>query len=397
METHSENPNINLQEALDLCLKHAHDTDDETIDLHAAIGRVLAENVVAVRDMPPFNKAAVDGYACRKSDMPGSLRPVATIAAGDDADVRLSPGECVKIMTGASVPDGADWVVMVEHTRQNDDGLIDITGTGRKSNIALKAEDYASGDVLIRKGQILKSQHIALMAAEGYASPKVYSKPRVQIVTTGDELVEPHEFPGNGQIRNSNAIQLQAQLNQIGIMADYPGIVPDDKAALRQVIKRCDAYDISFFTGGISMGDYDYVPGLIKEAGYKMIFQKIAVKPGKPTVLAKKGKHLIMGLPGNPVSGFIQFLLLGKPLIYKMMNADYLPEEHFLPLGEDLPSKKSDRDSWIPVQIKKNKVYPVPYNGSGDLAALRYAHGFICIPAAVTLLKTKDYVHVRPV
>src|SRR6056297_1277683 len=133
---------------------------------------------------------------------------------------------------------------------QNDDGLIDITGTGRKSNIALKAEDYASGDVLIRKGQILKSQHIALMAAEGYASPKVYSKPRVQIVTTGDELVEPHESPGNGQIRTCNAIQLQAQLNQIGIMADYPGIVPDDKAALRQVIKRCDAYDISFFTGG---------------------------------------------------------------------------------------------------------------------------------------------------
>lgn len=391
------NQMISLQAAYNHCIEAMKPMNTEEIRFDFSLRRVLAQDIRAKRDMPPFNKAAVDGYACISPKAGQKLRVIGQIAAGAHKKIGMKAGEAVSIMTGAPVPKDADWVVMKEDVELISDKEIVINRPGRKSNIALQAEDYKLHDVLLSAGSVIKPQHIGLMAAEGYVDVEVSKIPNVQIVTTGSELVEPEITPSRSQIRNSNAWQLKAQLLSIGIYADYAGIVVDDKVSLKNVMYSCDNYDLSIFTGGVSMGDFDFVPKLIQDAGYDIIFHKISVKPGKPTLLAKKGNSVILGLPGNPVSGFIQFILLGKPMIYAACGADIPDEKLMLPAGEPIPSKKSDRDSWIPVKIIKNELYPVKYNGSGHLAALTDTDGFACIPAEKVNIEKGEYLHARSI
>jgi molybdopterin molybdotransferase len=393
----NSNQMISLQAAYQHCLAAMKPMDAEKICFDFSLGRVLAQDIRAKRDMPPFNKAAVDGYACISPKAGQKLRVIGQIAAGAHKHFGMKAGEAVSIMTGAPVPKDADWVVMKEDIEQISDKEIVINRLGRKSNIAIQAEDYKMEDVLLSEGTVIQAQHIGLMAAEGYVEILVSELPRVQIVTTGSELVEPHETPKASQIRNSNAWQLKAQLQAIGIQADYPGIVTDDKPSLNKVMQSCSKYDLSIFTGGVSMGDFDFVPKLIQDAGYDIIFHKIAVKPGKPTLLAKKGNSVILGLPGNPISGFIQFILLGKPMIYAACGAKIPDTDLMLPAGESIASKKSDRDSWIPVKIIKNELYHVKYNGSGHLAALSDTDGFACIPAEKINIEKGEYLHARSI
>jgi len=388
---------INLQQAYNLCLAALKPTSVEKIRFDSSLGRVLAHDIRAKRDMPPFNKAAVDGYACIAPQAEQKLRVIGQIAAGAHKHFDMKPGEAVSIMTGAPVPKDADWVVMKEDIEQISDREILIHYPGRKSNIAIQGEDYTLDEKLIASGTIIQPQHIGLMAAEGYVEIQVAKWPTVQIITTGSELVEPDKAPKASQIRNSNAWQLKAQLQAIGIQADYPGIVADDKPSLNKVMESCSKYDLSIFTGGVSMGDFDFVPQLIQDAGYEIIFHKIAVKPGKPTLLAKKGNSVILGLPGNPISGFIQFILLGKPMIYAACGAKILDADLIMPAGERIASKKSDRDSWIPVKIIKNKLFPVKYNGSGHLAALTDTHGFACVPAEKISVEKGELLHARSI
>ncbi|MEA1873326.1 MAG: molybdopterin molybdotransferase MoeA [Bacteroidota bacterium] len=388
---------ISLQAAYTHCLAAMKSMDTEKIRFDSSLGRVLAQDIRAKRDMPPFNKAAVDGYACIAPQTGQKLTVIGQIAAGANKHFDMKAGETVSIMTGAPVPENADWMVMKEDIEQISDKEIVINHPGRKSNIAMQAEDYKMEDILISAGTVIQAQHIGLMAAEGYVNILVSKLPRVQIVTTGSELVEPDKTPGASQIRNSNAWQLKAQLQAIGIQADYSGIVADDKRSLNTIMESCSRYDLSIFTGGVSMGDFDFVPKLIQDAGYEIIFHKIAVKPGKPTLLAKKGNSVILGLPGNPISGFIQFILLGKPMIYAACGAKISNIDLILPIGELIVSKKSDRDSWIPVKIIKNELFPVKYNGSGHLAALTDIDGFACVPAEKINIEKGEFLHARSI
>jgi len=388
---------INLQQAYNLCLTAMSSMPAEIVRFDSSLGRVLAQDIRAKRDMPPFNKAAVDGYACISPKAGQKLRVIGQIAAGAHKHFDMKAGEAVSIMTGAPVPNDADWVVMKEDIEQISDKEIVINHPGRKSNIAIQGEDYQLDERLIASGTIIIAQHIGLMAAEGFVEILVAKWPKVLIVTTGSELVEPDKTPDSSQIRNSNAWQLKAQLQSIGIQADYPGIVADDKPSLNTIMESCSQYDLSIFTGGVSMGDFDFVPQLIQNAGYEIIFHKISVKPGKPTLLAKKGKSVILGLPGNPISGFIQFILLGKPMIYAACGAKIPDENLMLPAGEPIPSKKSDRDSWIPVKIIKNELFPLKYNGSGHLAALTDTDGFACVPAEKINIEKGEFLHARSI
>jgi molybdopterin molybdotransferase len=389
---------ISYKEASRTILNNAFSLESDQMNIHDLDYHVLSEDIKADRDMPPFFKSAVDGYACYSPTEGQELEVLETISAGIAPQYEVKPGTASKIMTGAEVPRGADWIVMVENTEKKHTGKIYIHRTGSKSNIAEKGEDFRQGDIILKKGTIIKPQHIAILASIGSDWPLVKNKPQVNIITTGDELVEPGTTPDKNQIRNSNASQLKAQLKQIGVIPDYSGIIKDTKNTLRTTLsKSLKNYHITLITGGVSMGDYDFVPGMLKSLGVEILFHKIAMKPGKPTLFGRKDNHLVFGLPGNPVSSFLQTELLVKPLILKMMEAEYQPTEWKLPMGKDFPAKVSDRDSWKPVKVRDGKIYPVHYHGSGHIHALNEAEGFICIPVGSNGYQKDNIVHVRSI
>jgi molybdopterin molybdotransferase len=390
---------IPFNEALKIVLENSKLMATENVLLSGSLGRVLAEDIPADRDMPPFNKSAVDGYACQYPSDGEQLNILETVPAGKMPKYTIKQGYCSKIMTGAEVPPGADWVVMVENTTEDGNGeFITINKKGKKSNIARKGEDFKEGDIVLPKGVIIRPRHIAIFAAVGAVQPLVYKRPSVNIITTGNELVEPNEIPGKSNIRNSNASQLRAQFSSIGLEPNYSGIIKDDEDNIREVLKKSvEKYSISVLTGGVSMGDYDFVPEMMEKAGVEILFHKIAIKPGKPTIFGKKDNHLVIGLPGNPVSTFLQFELLIKPMVYKMMGVKYQPMLVKLPLGERIQSKIDERDSWKPVEIRENKIYPINFHGSGHIHALHKADGFICIPAKEETIEKDTLIDVRQI
>jgi molybdopterin molybdotransferase len=389
---------ISFEKALEIVLENAFPVGYERISFDHALNRVLGEAVAADRDMPPFHKSAVDGYACIDPQDGQQLKVLEQIAAGQAPSQALKPGTCSRIMTGAEVPENTTHVVMIEQTEEVDEHNVKLVEPGSKTNIALKGEDFKIGDPVMAAGTYLQPQHIAILAGVGHTRPLVAERPGVKLITTGNELVEPDQQPSASQIRNTNAPQLMAQFRQMGITPHYSGIIGDSaNDLLREIESGVAHHHLTVLTGGVSMGDYDYVPDMMINAGVEILFHKIAMKPGKPTIFGRKGDNLIIGLPGNPVSTFLQFELLIKPLLYKLMGGEYHPASLKMSLGEEIRQKKSDRDSWKPVRFEQGAVYPVSYHGSGHIHALLKAQGFLCVPAGETQLKKGAIVDVRQV
>jgi len=368
----------------------------ESVDLHTAIGRVLSENVISDIDMPPFNKAAMDGFAICESDIENELTIIETVAAGQTPAKKVELGTATKIMTGAPVPEGADFVIQVELSEMVGENKVRFTGHPRNNIIAL-AEDVKTGDVVLKKGQKIDARHIAVLASVGCNKPKVYKQPKVGIISTGNELVEPQNSPSLSQIRNSNGHQLVAQALQCNALVEYFGIVEDDYKKTYNAIKNgIDTCDILLLTGGVSMGDFDFVPKIMTDLGINILFDRVAVQPGKPTTFGKKGDKFIFGLPGNPVSSFVQFEIFVKPLLKKITNQQHKPNLIKLPLGKDFSRKKSERKSLIPINISNSsEVFTTEYHGSAHIYALPNADGLAIIEKGVKELKKGDLVDVR--
>jgi molybdopterin molybdotransferase len=390
---------ISFEKALEIILNSARYLGEERVHFMESLNRVLAEDVISDVDMPPFDKAAMDGFACRKEDLEMELDVIETVAAGQVPKKRIVKGQCTRIMTGAMVPEGADTVIMVEQTQTVDTERIRFTAGKTSPNIAYKAEDVKVGDVMWKKGQPILASHIAIFAAVGCTNPLVAKEPRVAILSTGDELVEPTEFPGPGQIRNSNAWQLIAQVKNTNCIPDYMGIVPDTEEATDKAISRALAEnDVVLLTGGVSMGDFDFVPQVMRKNKVDIHFQKVAVKPGRPTVFGVTDKSYIFGLPGNPVSSFINFEIFVKPLLYKLMGHDYKPVELKLPMGTGFKRKKADRLEWVPVDInEQGEVIPVQYHGSAHIHAVCLSKAIMPVPIDTFEIAKGEIVHVRPV
>jgi molybdopterin molybdotransferase len=391
---------IKFEEALEIVLNHAGLLETETVEFTASLGRILAKDIVSDMDMPPFDKSAMDGYACRRADLQNELQVLEVIAAGQVPEYEIGPNQCSKIMTGAMIPKGADCVIMVEHTRETAKGLIRFTAGKTANNICYIAEDIKKDEKVLSKGLLVRPQHIAVLATVGCVNPKVYRKAKVGILSTGDELVEPATKPDAGKIRNSNAWQLMAQATAMNVEAHYYGIAPDEeKQTLVLIRKALAACDVILLTGGISMGDYDFVPAVLKEAGFTFHFKSLAVQPGRPTLFGTTAEGKIcFGLPGNPVSSFNQFELLVKPMLLKMMGHDYNPVIVKLPLAVDYRRKKTERLSFIPVMLHENgSVSPVEYHGSAHINALTTAYGLMSVPIGITEIKKGELADVRPV
>lgn len=389
---------ITYEEALDIVLKNTYLLDNERVSLLDSAGRVLAEDVFSDISMPPFNRSAVDGFACRRADISIELEVIETIRAGEFPAKNVGHGQCTRIMTGAPVPEGADCVIMVEETEETDSGRIRFTGERTKSNISPMAEDVKTGDRVLEAGTMIAPQHIAIMAAVGYVLPLVFCRPKVAVIATGDEIVEPHLKPGISQIRNSNGYQLTVQASAAGSAARYMGIAPDTEEDTSRILEEAlsDA-DIVLLTGGVSMGTFDFVPKIMEKSGIDILFRTIALQPGKPTIFGIKGKKRIFGLPGNPVSCFTVFNVLVKPMLWKMMGVHEPSRNLKLPLGVDYQRRRSDRMQWLPVQIRDGRVFPLEYHGSAHIFALATADALAAIPLGITKLNTGDPIDVRPV
>lgn len=388
---------ISVEEAKDIVEKVVKPLPVEQVAMEEAHGRFLAKDIFSKVFIPPFNRSAMDGFACRKADLSEPLKVIANLAAGDSLNGVVGKGECVRIMTGAPVPEGADTVIMFEHTEEVN-GKIRFVKADTKSNISLKGEDLKPGDLLVSKSTHLKSVHIAALASSGIETVEVFQKPSVSIISTGSELLEPGDELVEGKIFNSNGHQLKARLAELDVDAVNYGISKDHYETLKEdIIKAIHQHDLLVVTGGVSVGDYDFIPAIVEEMGFTIHFSKMSAKPGKHTLFASKDKKYILGLPGNPVSTMIQFEECGQWILHALNGTTFEPLRIELELTYHHHRKRNDRFELFPVFINASgKVQKLPYHGSAHMHALAQANALMEIQIGVNQLNIGDKVYVRP-
>jgi molybdopterin molybdotransferase len=386
-----------FEKALDTVLKSARPIGTECVGIAEAANRVLAEDVKSDTDIPPFNKSAMDGFACRRADLAHELEVVETIPAGVAPTQSVGPNQCAKIMTGSVVPEGADCVVMKEFIETPTENTIRFAREWTADNICLKGEDVRAGQIVLPKGTLLKPHHIAVLASVGQARPMVSRRPTVGIMATGSELVDPASRPEPSQIRNSNSVQLAAQAEAMGAAATDYGIAEDTEAAIDAMFKRAAGEnDVVIISGGVSVGDFDLVPGILKQNDVELLFESVAVKPGRPSTFGVSESVYCFGLPGNPMSTFVQFEVLIKPFLYKLMGHDYRCPDVRMPLAESIERKKTKRRVWFPVAITEaGQVKLLEYHGSAHISSLSDADGLISVDVGVARLEKGTLVRVR--
>ncbi len=369
----------------------------EEIPLENALNRILAQDVLSAIDMPPFPKSAMDGYALRADDTSERFRIVEVIPAGYVPRRAIGPGQCAKIMTGGMLPKGADRVVKKEVTSEAD-GYMTIIGEDKRQNICFQGEDIKVGDLVLNKGSWLRPQEIAVAASMGLVKIKVFRRPEVGIMTTGSEIIQPGQKLNRGQIYDSNTFSLSAQVVQAGAVVKSRQTAVDSPQEIRHWLKKLlESCDVVLVSGGVSVGDYDYVPSILKELGAKLHFEKIAIKPGKPTVFGTREKTFVFGVPGNPVSTFVIFELFIKPLLLRMMGHEWQPVIIKGILAQEIRRKRTERAAYYPVVYKEGQVYPLPYHGSAHIHALTRANGLICLARGQQKIAAGSTVDVRQI
>lgn len=369
----------------------------ERTDIKESTNRVLREDIFSDMDMPPFNKSAMDGYACRKEDIANELDVVEIIPAGYQPKKLIGKNQCSKIMTGAMMPEGANCVIMVEDVEDKGSNIIKFLKDKTALNFCLKGEDVKTGEKLLSAGTRITTKQIASLALSGNVNPLVSIRPKVGIISTGDEIVEPYIKPAATQIRNTNSYQIIAQCVDFGVLPAYYGIVSDTKEAIGSAIDKAkQENDLVILTGGVSMGDFDLVPDLLKEKGFNILFGKIAVQPGKPAVFGRDGNKFVFGMPGNPVSSFIVFEFLVKEFLAGMMGLTNHEKMIRCELANDYTRKHNSRLARIPVKINENgKAEIIEYHGSAHINSYALAEGVISIPIGVNEIKKGSVVDVR--
>ncbi len=386
-------------------------TATESVSLDRALGRVLAHDVLADMNIPPFNRSAMDGYAFRADEVPqtgGVIEICGIVPAGEVFSGEIGPGQGVKIMTGAPVPDGADCVQMVEKTKELDDGRVEIQeGCALGQNVAPCGQDMQVGEVILHQGITMRPIEIGMLATLGQSQVLVYRQPTVRIHATGDELVPPGGGkPGPGQIRESNGSMLAAQVRALGlgIDAQFAGIIADSQEATRRAIEEGLEADVLILSGGVSMGDFDHVHHELKNRGLEVLIEKVAMKPGKPLLFGflnrdDGSKQWVFGLPGNPVSSYCTFELFVRPFLRGLIG---LAGPHTLVTKANLlrpiRGKSIRRTQHLPARVTMGpgglEVSQVEWHGSGDLRGLLDANGFIIIEANEPVPSVGDFIEV---
>lgn len=390
---------IKLEEALKIINKSSLELmGTERLVLETSLNRVLAENVFTDMDFPSFDKSAMDGYAIRKEEINKKLRVLEFIPAGKKPEKTVVSGTCSKIMTGAMLPLGADMVIMQEDVVVDGDS-ISIENLNSKNNILKQGEDLKAGSLLLKKGTQIKPVHIGLLASIGITEPLVYKQPEVSIFSTGNELVSPHQKPEPPKIRNSNSVQLVSLSKSLGAKTHNFEQVDDSMDLIFDTIKKALAVsDIVVLTGGASVGDYDFTADVFDRLKAETYFTRLAIQPGKPVLFATVSGKYLFGLSGNPVSSFVQFQLLVKPLLNSLMGKEAQEKIFRLPISIDRKRKRSERMLFFPIRInEKMEAEPIDYHGSAHLNAYQIADGMASFPIGINEFKKGTIIDVRPI
>jgi molybdopterin molybdotransferase len=396
---------IPIAEAVQIVIEQSPKLKVESVALSKASGRVLAEDIVADSDLPPFDRAQMDGYAVRAADVsttPARLRIVGESAAGSGWHHEMEAGEAVRIMTGAPIPVGADAVQQVELTREIDGNetveILESVDAGR--SIVRRAAEIKAGETVLRAGEDINAAMIATLASFGYAQVKVGRRPRVAVMATGSELVNVDEKPGADQIRDSNNYTITAYATLAGATVECLPLAGDDTEELkRQIRAAAERSDVLITSGGVSMGVYDFTKAALKELGAEIFFERVALRPGKPTVFGRLGNTLVFGLPGNPVSVAVTFNLFARAALRVMQGAKQpkLPEETAV-LASNLKGSM-DRESYLPAVLRTDEqgtllAEPLKWGGSSDFVAFARATALINVPAGVKTVEKDQLVKV---
>jgi molybdopterin molybdotransferase len=377
--------------------------ESEQVGLAYALGRVLAADVVADRDYPPFDRSTRDGYALQAAAAAepfSRFHIVAEIRAGDHFDGVLLPGQCAQIMTGAPLPRGADAVVMLEHTSRDGQTVVVDRAVSPGENVVRRGSEARAGAVLLRPGVRLGFVELALLAQVGCEPVRVFRRPRVAILSTGDEVVEVGQTPGPFQIRNSNTVSLAAQVKLAGAEPLPLLNAPDHTDHLRAQIQLGLLSDVLVISGGVSMGKYDLVEGVLRELGAEFFFDAVAIRPGKPAVFGVCRDKLVFGLPGNPVSTMVTFELFVVPALDILSGAAARPLATFRARLAAPVKQQAALTHFLPAVVEWSSGEPVaqelPWQGSGDIVALAQANAFLVVPQDRLYLAEGDWVDVLP-
>ena len=416
---------ISISEALEIIEREAVSSSAETVDLSESVGRVLAADVSSDSDLPPFDRSQMDGFAVRAGDVetaneanPARLEIVGESVAGNGFDGEIGAGEAVRIMTGARVPCGADAVQKKESAREiaggesgdnkNTKSFVDIFERVKpRENYVARGAEIGKGEKVFGAGEIITAQMIAALAAFGLARVRVFEKPRVSILATGSEIVGVAETPRRDQIRDSNSISLQIFARQAGANVEVLPLVKDDVESLKAQIAEAVGLNsktknqkpktkdqskiqnpkskILILSGGVSVGDYDFTKPALRDLGAQIFFERVALRPGKPTVFARLNDALIFGLPGNPVSVAVTFLLFVRAALLKMQGArDCELRGGFAVLAQRVKGA-SERDSFLPAQVAANEkgklvVESLRFGGSSNFVRFARANCLIFVP-----------------
>ncbi|RMH31548.1 MAG: molybdopterin molybdenumtransferase MoeA [Nitrospirae bacterium] len=397
-----------LETAQEIVLNAIQPLGCEKIGLLDSLGRVLGEDIIAPRDNPPWDNSAMDGFAVRWEDIKQEhaiakipeLVIIEDVPAGAVATKAVGKGQAIRIMTGAPIPEGADTVVRVEYTEATGDRVrILKTESGRGANIRPRGEDVKRGDCIIRKGTLLRPAEVGMLAILAKSFLMVHQRPRVAILSTGDELIDLDEQFDEHKIVNSNSYGIAAGVQEAGGIPVLLGIAKDDLNALAAKIQQGLGCELLVLSGGVSMGDYDFTKAVFAQLGAEMNFWKLAIRPGQPVAFGRIQRTLAFGLPGNPVSSMVTFDQLVRPAILKMGGHQTWQRPVVQAVFQETFTKQPDRRHFLRgILRRENGVLTVRTTGgqgSGILTSLVKANGLIDIPVEVERLNPGDLVNVQ--
>lgn len=361
-----------------------------------ALGCVLARDLAAPFDLPPFDRSTMDGFAIATGDRGSEFEIIGESVAGRAYRGKVKPGSAVRVMTGAMVPAGAGQVVMKEHVEHVSRDRMRISVEDERTNIYRRGEDIRKGERLHSAGEMITPVVLANLAASGIGALSVYPKPGVGILVTGSELLKLGQRYKVGKIYNSNGPLLRSLLTSMGICDVSERMAGDSISALGRALSALLAKsDAVFVTGGVSVGEYDLVADALKKVGCKIHFDRVAVQPGKPFTFATRGKKPIFAFPGNPVSVFVSYFLYAIPALYRMMGIDYEHPVLECKFKEEFARRRTERELYLPVRFMGDgRVETVGYHGSGHLHALSLADGLMVVPVGKGEVENKERVKV---
>jgi molybdenum cofactor synthesis domain-containing protein len=397
---------ISVAEAVQIVRQQTPVLASETVQIEAAMGRVLAQDIVADSDLPPFDRSQMDGYAVRAEDVksaPVRLRIVGESAAGRGWHHKLEEGQAVRIMTGAPVPAGADSVQQVELAHELKDKtvveLLESVEVGR--SIVKQGAEIRAGETILNAGTTINAAMMAVLAAFGYAKVEVFRRPRVGVLATGTELVPIDQKPGQDQIRDSNNYSIGAYAELAGAVVERLPLSGDETSLLKkQIMDAAERCDMIVTSGGVSMGVYDVTKSALKELDAEIFFERVALRPGKPTVFARlPNGTLVFGLPGNPVSVSVTFNLFARAALRAMQGAaEPALKQETAALARSAKGTK-ERESYLPAQLTTNDdgeliAFPLKWGGSSDFVAFAVATALVIVPADVKTVEAGSLVNV---